>query len=118
MLAMRQSNNNVAGQPRYYAIMAGEIEVFPTPSGNYTLEMAYYSRTDALSDSNPANWLLTYHPDVYLYGALAQSAPYLKDDERIGIWKGLYDQGVAALAMEADKAKFGGSGLRMKIRSY
>lgn len=118
MLAMRQGNDNVAGQPRYYAIMAGEIEVFPTPAGNYTLEMAYYSRTDALSDGNPANWLLTYHPDIYLYGALMQSAPYLKDDERIGIWKGLHDQGVAALAMETDKAKFGGSGLRLKIRSY
>ncbi len=118
MLRMRQNSNNASGQPRYYAIMGGEIEVFPTPAGNYTLEMAYYSRTDALSDSNPANWLLTYHPDIYLYGALMQSAPYLKDDERIGVWKGLHDQGVAALEMETDKAKFGGAGPRLKIRSY
>lgn len=34
------------------------------------------------------NWLITAHPDVYLYGALVESAPYLKDDARIATWAG------------------------------
>ena len=118
MLEYRQNNRDTAGQPKYYAITSGQIELFPTPSGTYSMELAYYGRIDGLSDSTASNWLLTYHPDVYLYGALAQSAPYLKDDERIGIWKGLYAEGIAGLNLDNDKAKYGGSGLRLKIRSY
>ena len=40
----------------------------------------------ALTDLAPTNWLLTKHPDVYLYGALLESAPYTKEDERINVW--------------------------------
>ena len=118
MLALRGGSNNGSGSPQYYSITSGEIEVYPSPAGTFTLEMAYYGRIDALGDANADNWLLTYSPDVYLYGALLQAAPYLKDDERIGVWKGLYEESIAGLVLETDKAKFGGSGLRLKIRSY
>ena len=117
LLAMRQAANDTAGRPRYYAITSGQIELFPTPGDDYTLEVLYHKRIDPLSDSTATNWLLESHPDIYLHGALALAAPYLHDDARIGIWKGLYDQGIAGLNMDSDKAKYGGSGLRMKIRS-
>ena len=32
------------------------------------------------------NWLLTLAPDLYLYGALLESAPYIKEDGRIQTW--------------------------------
>ena len=115
---MRSLAANNTGRPRYYALTAGEIEVFPTPGDNYTLEMAYVARVPALSDSNADNWLLTYYPDAYLYGTLLQAAPYLKDDERVGLWKSLYDGAVAGIIADGERAKFGGSGLRVKIRSY
>ena len=115
---MRSLAANNTGRPRYYALTAGEIEVFPTPGDNYTLEMAYVARPPALGDSNADNWLLTYYPDAYLYGTLLQAAPYLKDDERVGLWKSMYDGAVAGIIADGERAKFGGSGLRVKIRSY
>tara|TARA_R110000751_G_scaffold239788_1_gene340447 strand:+ start:71 stop:691 length:621 start_codon:yes stop_codon:yes gene_type:complete len=115
---MRSLAANNTGRPRYYALTAGEIEVFPTPGDNYTLELAYVARVPALSDSNADNWLLTYYPDAYLYGTLLQAAPYLKDDERVGLWKSLYDGAVSGIIADGERAKFGGSGLRVKIRSY
>ena len=45
----------------------------------------------ALSDGNTTNWVLTNHPDVYLFGALAESAPYLGDDQRVLVWQGKYE---------------------------
>ncbi len=36
--------------------------------------------------SNATNWLLTLAPDLYLYGALLKSAPYIKEDSRIQTW--------------------------------
>ena len=109
---------NTSGSPSYYALTGGEIEVYPVPDGTYTSELYYYARVPALSDSETTNWLLEYFPDVYLYGALMHSAPYLKDDARIQVWAALYQQAIDAINASSEKAKFGGSGRRMKIRAY
>ena len=97
---------------------AGELEVYPTPDGDYTVELYYYSRIPELSDSNTTNWLLEYFPDAYLYGSLVHSAPYLKDDARLTIWAALYQSAIDAINESGDAAKFGGSGRRMKIKAY
>jgi len=76
---------NVPGQPRYFTIFGTEMELAPTPDANYTIEMVYRQNIPALA-SNSTNWLLTLSPDIYLYGALLESAPYMKEDERITTW--------------------------------
>ena len=116
LISRKREDLGTSGMPRFYAITAGEIEVYPAPDGTYSAELYYYKRISALSDSNTTNWLLTYHPDAYLYGALVHSAGYLKDDARIQIWLGLYQNAIAAINAESDKTKFGGTGLRLKVR--
>ncbi len=118
MLDRKFRNLNTSGQPAYYALTAGEIEVYPVPDGTYTSELYYYSRIPALSDSNTSNWVLDYYSSAYLYGSLIHSAPYLKDDARIQVWAALYQSAIDAINAESEKAKFGGSGRRMKIRAY
>tara|TARA_R110001606_G_scaffold57713_1_gene139027 strand:- start:348 stop:968 length:621 start_codon:yes stop_codon:yes gene_type:complete len=118
MLDRKFRNLNTSGQPAYYALTAGELEVYPVPDGTYTSELYYYSRIPALSDSNTTNWVLDYYSSAYLYGSLIHSAPYLKDDARIQVWAALYQSAIDAINTESEKAKFGGSGRRMKIRSY
>ena len=114
----RYKSGDASGKPAFYAITAGEIEVYPTPDGTYDAELYYYSRITALSESNTSNWLLEYFPEAYLYGSLLHSAPYLKDDERVQVWASLYANAINAINAESEKSKFGGSGRRMKIRSY
>ena len=118
MLDRKYNNLNTSGQPAYYAITAGEIEVYPVPDGTYTAELYYMANLPALSDSNTSNWLLEYYPDAYLYGSLIHSAPYLKDDARLQMWAALYQSAIDAINAESEKSKFGGSGRRMKIRAY
>jgi len=118
LLDRKRKNLNTSGSPSYYAITAGEIEVFPVPDGTYDLELYYISRIPALSDSNTSNWLLEQYQDAYLYGALVHSAPYLKDDARTQMWAALYQSAIDAINLEGEKSKFGGSGLRMKVRAY
>ena len=110
--------SNTAGIPRYYALTAGELEVYPRPDGAYTAELYYYSRIPELSDSVTTNWLLDYFPDAYLYGSLMHSAPYLKEDARLTTWAALYQSAIDAINESGDAAKFGGSGRRMKIKAY
>jgi len=78
--------------------------------------LLYYAKTTALSSSNADNWLLLEAPDVYLYGALLHSAPYLGEDERIAVWGQMYSASVMRLNEESENARFSGSGLKLKIR--
>ena len=118
MLENRRSSSNALGSPSFYALTAGEFEVFPIPDVTYDVELYYYSRVSPLSDTTSTNWLLEYFPDAYLYGALMHTAPYLKEDARTQVWMSLYQNAIDAINAASEKAKFGGSGRRMKIRSY
>lgn len=114
----RQENQDTLGKPQFYAIIDGQIEVQPSPDAAYTGELFYYTKVDALSDLNTSNWVLEYFPDVYLYGALMHSAPYLVDDARSGTWAALYQRGIDGINSNNDAAKFGGSGLRIQVNTF
>ena len=111
----RTAIDNTTDAPVYFAHNGTDIELFPTPSTSYTGEITYYAKVTALSADGDTNWLLTNHPDVYLYGALVHTAPYLKDDARIALWSGLLAQGMSEIEDETAAARFG-SPLRMRMR--
>lgn len=118
MLQLRTETGGMAGRPTHYAHVGETIEIFPTPDDVYDIELLYYEKLPVLSDSNTTNWLLEVSPEAYLYGSLMQAAPYLQDDARIQVWGSLYAGAVSATNQEAKRARFGGSGIRMRIRAY
>jgi hypothetical protein len=77
--------SDVAGQPRYFTVFGDEIELAPTPDDAYTIEMVYRKIVPPLETNDP-NWLLALAPDLYLYGVLLETAPYIKEDGRIQTW--------------------------------
>ncbi len=97
------------GVPQFAAIVDGVARFAPEPDATYYTKMTYHRTVTDLSNTNTTNWLLTQAPDIYLYGALAESAPYLKDDERVGLWKTLLEERVETLHMANVDAQFGGS---------
>lgn len=114
---MRELNDDTAGKPQYFCITGGQMEVYPTPDSTYSVDLEYRTIPDALSDSNTTNWISTYHPSIYLYGALSHAAPYLKDDERIPVWVSAYREAIENANMESRDAE-GSSSLRLRINSY
>lgn len=111
MMDKREIHADAAGAPCFYAHTTGEIEHYPTPNEDVTTELVYYASLDSLSDDTTSNWLLTTSPDAYLYGALLHSAPFLLEDERIGIWGGLYKDALTGLNAASNQARTSGSGL-------
>lgn len=102
------------GQPAFYTILGDQIEVVPVPDTQYTIELVYYKKIPTLTDDTTSNWLLSSHPDAYLYGALMQAAPYLKNDERLQVWGPLFVQSVGGINESSDKAEYSGSRLKMR----
>ena len=114
-----RASSSATGRPRFYTHVGTEIEVFPAPdntSTGYTAELVYYAKVPVLSDSNTTNWLLSLSPDIYLYGALLQSAPYLRDDERIGVWGSLYQKKVEDMHV-SDQRTRGQTSVQMRTRA-
>ena len=109
MQSLRYSESN--GKPKFYAHVAGEIELYPTPDESYDGQLYYQAQIPALSTGD--NWV---DDDVYLYGSLVHAAPYLQSDERLGLWVGLYNQAVMKLNSQSNSSKYSGTGLKMKLR--
>tara|TARA_X000001316_G_C914913_1_gene29471 strand:- start:318 stop:947 length:630 start_codon:yes stop_codon:yes gene_type:complete len=80
------------GKPTYFTIVGSNILLGVAPNSATTLQINYYKSLTALSDSNASNDILTNYPELYLYGALAESAPFIMQDERINTWGNLYKE--------------------------
>lgn len=80
-----------SGEPLYWAIDGTKIAFDQRADKAYPLTLRYVQKF-SLSDANQTNWLMTEAPDAYLYGALKEAAPYMRDDARIGIWENKFEQ--------------------------
>ena len=116
MAEKRANDNDTAGTPMFYAHSESQFELYPTPDQATTAEILYYQKVPALSDSNTTNWLLSYAPDVYLYGSLIHSAPYLAEDARTAVFAQMYGASVNRLNEKSEESKTSGSGLKLRVR--
>lgn len=73
-----------AGVPSYFTIQGAILTTYPSYTGEVTLD--YYQKIPALSDTNVANWLLTEHPDVYLFGTLVELNAFAKNPDAAVLW--------------------------------
>ena len=114
----RKSNDNVTGQPIYFALVDDSIEFAPTPDGSYTVQLTYYGKIDALSDSNTSNFLSTGYPDAYLYGSLKHASIYLMEDERVPLFTAQFEKALEEMRLEQEKAEFAKGSLMQRRRTY
>ena len=114
----RKANDNVTGQPIYFALVDDSIEFAPTPDGSYTVQLTYYGKIDALSDSNTSNFLSTGYSDVYLYGCLKHASIFLMEDERVPLFTAQFEKALEEMRMEQEKAEFGKGSLIQRRRTY
>lgn len=111
----RNTFSTISGQPTNYTVLAQDFQLAPIPDTNYTLQMLYYAAPPFLSNANQSNVFLANCPDLLLYGALAEAAPYLMDDARLTTWANLYDRGIQALTVSDDNGEYAGSPMTMTV---
>ena len=106
-------DSSESSKPAAYTIVGNEFQLAPTPDATYEVEISYYQKIAALSDTNTSNWLLESYPDMYLYGALIQAEPYLKNDQRIVLWKSALQLAQDELIKADRKHRWSGSSMRI-----
>lgn len=116
MADIRAKNEDISTvKPYYYTHADGQFELYPTPTEDTDFELLYYQKIPDLA-TNSTNWLLTDAPDVYLYGALLHSAPYLQEDARTQTWASMYAAAVQNVNNASEQARYSGSGMTLKVR--
>ncbi len=103
-----------SGKPAFYTIHE-ELEFDRNPNANYEVEMVYWKQFTPLDDQNPTNFLLTNHPDIYLYASLLAAEMVLREDERITTWNSLYENALTNLTKQDVKGQFSGGALRSRV---
>lgn len=101
------------GTPFGYVLTGTTISFVPAPDAAYKWYLYYFARIAALTST--ANWVLENHPDIYFYGSLMHSAPYLKNDKRLVIWTALYEAGIKRVIEADEKARRGGGPMNVRI---
>lgn len=105
---LREQQGGTSGTPVYFAIVGTSLELIPTPDATYTLELQYYQKIPALTDSATSNWLLESHPDAYLYSTLCAAENYLMSDERVPHWKAQLEQILDEIRVADERAESSG----------
>lgn len=76
--------HNVNGYPHRWWINNTDIEFDRPADQAHTFRFDYYAgfALDA-TDNSDNNWLLTNHPDIYLYACLSEAGVFLQDPESV-----------------------------------
>lgn len=105
---------STSGTTVAYTVEGTNILLGPEPASGTVIRMVYYAGIPALTSTNTTNWLMTNHPDIYLYGTLAAANAYLRDDPRLALWKAALDEAMLSLEDAGIHMKIGATPLTMR----
>ncbi len=103
--------SSTQGKPLFYSIHGSEFQLKPIPDQSYTIQLTYFYRPSAFSDDNDTNNILIRYPELYLYGALVQAEPYMKNDKRIMTWAEAYKTRIIQLNRKDKMGRYSGTSL-------
>ena len=98
-----------------YTVIGQNIYILNGTNGDaYTL--LYYSMFAGLSADADTNWLITNHPDVYLFGTLKHACLWTEFPEGVVKWDAMYKQAVAKVNSMEQKARYTGGPLNVRTQ--
>lgn len=94
---------NTSGASFYYTVSGSNIETENPADQAYTYNLRYLINFDIATTST--NLLLTNYPDIYLYGALLESAPFLRNTNDLKMWQNRFDLACKEALSESNRTK-------------
>lgn len=97
---------------RYYTIEGASIILSDKVTSN-NVKILYYAKIPALTISNTTNWLLTGHPDIYLYATLLEAYDIIKNEQQSQKFNAKTIANIEQLKNSDMHGKFSGSAKRI-----
>jgi hypothetical protein len=98
--------------PAYVARNGTNLEFGPYPDSTYTVKGTYYQKPSVLSASTTTNTIFPIYWDLYLWAALCEAEPFIKNDPRLAVWENKYQQVLARVNGRERKERASGSTIR------
>ena len=95
------------GKPNFFTVVGNELQFDRVPDSEYTIEIQYYRKAPSLSVAVQTNDILTKHPSIYLYGALAQTYFYSQDNEQAQKYTQLFISAIKGANKADKKGRYG-----------
>jgi hypothetical protein len=109
---------NTCYTPEMYNIDHGNLFIWPWPAEDAVVDIHYYEKVPVLGPDLNTNTFSISHPDLLLYAATLEAAPYMVEDERIPVWEAKYATGVLTANSAVSKIKMGSTPLLRKISGF
>ncbi len=94
-LYTKYPRNGCPGVPTKIARDLETLVFGPEPDSDYDIAGVYYAKPTLIRSfaaDAAAHWIIVNAPDLALYGALLEAAPFDRNDVRIPVWQGFYNQ--------------------------
>jgi hypothetical protein len=105
--------DRASGLANHFMIVGSSLTALPLSSNS--IQLTYYAKVPALSDSNTTNWLLTAHPALYLHACKLYAAEFTGNEhgeiEKQATYVNQYITNINALD---NRGKFGNAGITLR----
>jgi len=111
-----QAAPDFVAQPKYCGRIGNSLHWYPPQdTESVDVQMVYWADySGQLVADADTNDILRIAPDLYVYGALVESEPFLGHDDRIPVWNDMFNQALAQIIEHAHTAEMAGSQLEYK----
>ena len=87
------------------------LSLWPRPADAFTIDLKYVRDLTPVGPGG-VNALFATHPDVYLFGSLVESAPFLQHDERLQMWEDRFQLALKEINAEREQAELGAASFK------
>lgn len=98
--------DGTTGTPRWWDVIGTQLELLPAPGSAVSLDISYWAQITSIIGGDP-NFLLTSHPDLYLYRTLLEAAIARSDDNRIARYTPFYTNALTAVQRAGKRLRYG-----------
>lgn len=91
----RYPRGDAVGRPGWISRDTVNFVFGPAPDSDYNVRGVYWVKPVLIRNfatDASAHWIIVNAPDIALYGALLEAEPFMKNDARLQVWAGMYQQ--------------------------
>ena len=108
--------NRSGGETPCLIAQEGDAFIFGPYPNDVEIKGVYYRRYQKLADeTTTTNWYTDNAPEVLLYAALLESAPFIGDDPRLQVWGSLLSEAIGTIENEFRREKNSGPSKRVRV---
>lgn len=103
---------------RIYTVIGNTVQICSNPYDatlNLVLEITYKQKIPALTSLATTNWISNNHPDLYVFGLMAEINAFVKDANASMLWEQRFNTVLDEIDLFESRYRWSGPTLKVKV---